>query len=581
MVDVKDHLAPDGRAGVSEVTEPKDRLSSELAVEVREAEAATAIVDLPPKDGSLVGPVQNEKSPEPKSGDKSKGVEKKSVQEGGKSKAQLKKERRELQERQRKLKAQAKTGNEPPSTEPIAKANVQGGDAKPPTTTAETSAKDKKEEEEEKKERRSSGKSRQKKMSEKSDVGASPSRARAFSGTVPKRVPDTLMMDSPRVEKRMTKKLAARGIPKRTSATKKVEMFSHLTQWDNSSPVTTGLPVANANIPPVVVQFGLRLANRMIVGSNARGLALISVLQVLIRDHQTPAQKEFARDFETYLGFCLDFLGQCRTLSVSMGNVVRFLKTKLSEIPAETNEDTAKKQLINELAQYADYRIIRAAKEIRDKALTKLLSEEESVILTFGWSSLVVDILKAAAQKSKEDMFRVVVVDSEPCREGKAMLRALVKMDIPVSYILLPAVQHVINRVTKVILGAHALLANGAVMSRAGASEVAMVAKEADVPVLVACETYKFTEQVQTDAFVFNELGNQDDVFSPRMSAEDKARINLVPLSLMYDVMQSDLVSAVITEYGMLPTSSVPVVLRLEYSGLRLKPPRDREGLSY
>ena len=44
-------------------------------------------------------------------------------------------------------------------------------------------------------------------------------------------------------------------------------------------------------------------------------------------------------------------------------------------------------------------------------------------------------------------------------------------------------------------------------MSRIGSSIIAMVAKANNVPVLVCCETFKFCERVQTDAFVFNELG--------------------------------------------------------------------------
>ena len=31
-------------------------------------------------------------------------------------------------------------------------------------------------------------------------------------------------------------------------------------------------------------------------------------------------------------------------------------------------------------------------------------------------------------------------------------------------------------------------------------------------PVLVCCETYKFTERVQTDSFVHNELADPDDL---------------------------------------------------------------------
>lgn len=64
-------------------------------------------------------------------------------------------------------------------------------------------------------------------------------------------------------------------------------------------------------------------------------------------------------------------------------------------------------------------------------------------------------------------------------------------------------------QVSKVLLGAHALLANGYVMSRCGSSQIALLAKSYNVPVLVCCETYKFNELVHTDAFVYNELGKQ------------------------------------------------------------------------
>ena len=57
------------------------------------------------------------------------------------------------------------------------------------------------------------------------------------------------------------------------------------------------------------------------------------------------------------------------------------------------------------------------------------------------------------------------------------------------------------------IVGAHSLLANGYVMSRIGTSQVALVARSFNIPVLVCCETYKFSDRVQTDSIVNNELG--------------------------------------------------------------------------
>ena len=105
--------------------------------------------------------------------------------------------------------------------------------------------------------------------------------------------------------------------------------------------------------------------------------------------------------------------------------------------------------------------------------------------------------------------FKVIVADGRPKFEGREMARHLVQAGIHTTYIFLQSASYMISEVTKVFLGAHAVFANGCVMSRVGTSQVALLAKSQNVPVLVCCETYKFSEKVQTDSFVFNELGNQ------------------------------------------------------------------------
>lgn len=64
-----------------------------------------------------------------------------------------------------------------------------------------------------------------------------------------------------------------------------------------------------------------------------------------------------------------------------------------------------------------------------------------------------------------------------------------------------------ITEATKVFFGAHSIHANGAVYSRAGTALVALFAHERHVPVLVCCETYKYSEGVILDSFTKNELG--------------------------------------------------------------------------
>lgn len=147
------------------------------------------------------------------------------------------------------------------------------------------------------------------------------------------------------------------------------------------------------------------------------------------------------------------------------------------------------------------------------------------------------------------------------------------------------------------LLGAHALMANGYVMSRAGTAQVAMVAKAYNVPVLVCCETHKFSERVQTDAFVYNEIGKNlnswtmfvqvfaefiDFIFagdpdhlvlkttSPSKRSKSLANWeaipHLTPLILCYDITPPELVTAVVTELAILPCTSVPVILRIQPS---------------
>ena len=128
---------------------------------------------------------------------------------------------------------------------------------------------------------------------------------------------------------------------------------------------------------------------------------------------------------------------------------------------------------------------------------------------------------------------------------------------------------YIIQEVSKVFLGAHAVMTNGCVMSRVGTSQMALVAKSHNVPVLVCCETYKFTERVQTDSFVFNELGDPDDLVDTGLNVnplEDWRDLSsLTLLNLAYDVTPANLVDAIISEISVIPGTSVPVVLRLKH----------------
>ncbi|KAI1241377.1 hypothetical protein IHE44_0009863 [Lamprotornis superbus] len=420
-----------------------------------------------------------------------------------------------------------------------------------------------------------------------------------------KRLPEHVQVDDPAAQRKLAKKLERQQVPLRQDYGTKVNLFSHLHQYSRKKPLTQQMSIPSTVIHPAVVRLGLQYSQGIINGSNARCIALLEVfkqvpehlpgsrgivlragrvprlqpirqgacilcseiilplyLSQLIRDYSTPPNEELSRDLVAKLKPHISFLNQCRPLSASMGNAIKFLKKEISCLPDTLREDEAKEKLQDVIDKYLREKIVLAAEAISRSAFEKI--NDHDVILV---SSLVNRTLCDAHAK-KGRAFRVIVVDSRPRLEGRETLRRLVRKGIHCTYVMINAISYVLPEVSKVLLGAHALLANGSVMSRVGTSQIALVSKAYNVPVLVCCETYKFCERVQTDSFVSNELDDPDDLIVLRKGqaqlggwAENKS---LRLLNLVYDVTPPDLVDLVITDLGMIPCTSVPVVLRVK-----------------
>ncbi|XP_015270647.1 PREDICTED: translation initiation factor eIF-2B subunit delta [Gekko japonicus] len=429
---------------------------------------------------------------------------------GGKSKAEMRAERRAKQEADRALK-QTKKGEQSPAALP----------AKPRLVPSE----------------------------------AQPGRTR---------LPEHVQVDDPAALKKLAKKLERQQVPLRPDYGAKVSLFSHLHQYSRKVLLTQQMSIPASAIHPAVVRLGLQYSQGLINGSNARCIALLRVFKQVIADYTTPANEELSRDLVNKLKPYISFLNQCRPLSASMGNAIKFLKKEISGLPGSMREEEAKGLLQDTIDKYVREKIVLAAEAISKSAFEKI--NDGDVILVYGCSSLVSRTLCDAHAKGRA--FRVVVVDSRPRLEGRETLHRLVKQGVRCSYVLINAISYVLPEVSKVLLGAHALLANGSVMSRMGTSQIALISKAHNVPVLVCCETYKFCDRVQTDSFVSNELDDPDDLIVPHRGriplASWQENKSLRLLNLVYDVTPMELVDLVITDLGMIPCTSVPVVLRVK-----------------
>ncbi|CAO1303381.1 unnamed protein product [Diamesa hyperborea] len=347
------------------------------------------------------------------------------------------------------------------------------------------------------------------------------------------------------------------------SSLHKVKLFKHLYKEKCS----LNLNVNNI-LHPAIVTLGIQYANDTVVGSNSRCYAFLNAMKKLIADYKTPPEKDFSRGLEAEIQPAMEFLQNCRPFAVSMTNALKFIKLMISQDVSDDTESEKKKHLMDRIDTYAREQMETAMISISMKVREKISNGD--VILTYGCSSLIKRTL-VEAWNGSENKFRVIVVDSGPDNEGQEMLQSLAMQGINCTYVLINSLSFVMPEVTKVLLGAHALLANGYVMSRVGTAQVALVANSYNVPVLVCCETHKFSERVQTDAFVFNELGDPNALVKNKNSNKDYEHLkgwelinHLTPLNLRYDITPPELVTAVVTEIAILPCTSVQVILRVK-----------------
>ncbi|KAJ3388262.1 Eukaryotic translation initiation factor 2B, subunit 4 delta, 67kDa [Entophlyctis sp. JEL0112] len=388
----------------------------------------------------------------------------------------------------------------------------------------------------------------------------------------------------------------------RTLAQKPVPLLSHLTQFEKSGMgaaraiqlLDNGL-LKNNMLHPAIVSLGVQFSEFIIAGGIARCLAMLSAfkkvrkslshkitsLQV-IADYVTPPGTAIQRNLNSYLSKQIDHLTTTRHLAQTMKFAIRQLKSEVSNMSIEMSDEDSKAHLLSWIDTFIKERIISADESIVEKALEKIKNGD--VILVFGRSAVVERLLLQARETNIN--FRVIVSDARPKLEGKILLNRLVARGIDCTYVMVSSLGAVIPKVTKLIIGASALLSNGAVLSRAGTAMVAMMAQDAHVPVMVLCELIKFSDLVQLDSFVWNEIGDPDElvnvktqspwkvlpsVLSPpsQDSTGTKQRIlkdwrevpELKLLNLHYDITPAQFITLVICENGCIPSTSVLSVI--------------------
>lgn len=224
-----------------------------------------------------------------------------------------------------------------------------------------------------------------------------------------------------------------------------------------------------------------------------------------MESYETPPGQSFVRHF---LPHCLnpqiEYLIGCRPMCFSMGNAIRMLKARIAAL-VEVNapEEEAKRSLKAAIEMFIMERILGAEEAIVEKTVDIIKNGEN--ILTYGHARLVQLSLQRAHADGRK--FEVTVVDDPWDPSGKELAKILRKDGIKVSYFPDTSIGNNIDNITKFLLGAEAMFANGYLYAAAGTRQLVLEAKEAEIPVTALIETINCDrERVSVDTMTHNEI---------------------------------------------------------------------------
>lgn len=206
-------------------------------------------------------------------------------------------------------------------------------------------------------------------------------------------------------------------------------------------------------------------------------------------------------------------------------------------------------EAVNELIQD----ISTCHEQIAEQAVEHIHQNE--VILTLGNSRTVMEFLCAAKEKKRS--FRVFVAEGAPRYQGHVLAKELVARGLQTTVITDSAIFAMISRVNMVIVGAHAVMANGGVIAPIGLNMVALAAKRHAVPFVVLAGIHKLCPLYPHNPEVLlNELKSPSDLldfgeFSDCMDFGSGAGSHLLHVvNPAFDYVPPKLVNLFITDTG-------------------------------
>lgn len=249
------------------------------------------------------------------------------------------------------------------------------------------------------------------------------------------------------------------------------------------------------------------------------------------------------------------YLGTIRAFSVPLSNALNQVLAEVRSTVARQPDVQSLKKMVSDVTLEFESKLDQSVQKIAEIGARRL--RDGDVILTHSYSSSVISILKKGHEQGKK--LKVFVTETRPELEGRDVARELAETGIETTLIIDSAASHFVKEADKVLVGAEAVAANGAIVNKIGTATIAAVAHEARVRVYVAASTFKFSPET-----MFGELITIEER-DPSYVLDDEQLRRISGLSVRnpaFDVTSPQDIDLIITERGVIPPQAAIMIVR-------------------
>ncbi|MDZ7749009.1 MAG: translation initiation factor eIF-2B [Halofilum sp. (in: g-proteobacteria)] len=232
----------------------------------------------------------------------------------------------------------------------------------------------------------------------------------------------------------------------------------------------------------------------------------------------------------------LDFAEELQYTRPNMAPIHNLVQRWSDRVEALPDDDPAGfRRAAAEAAQELSDASVRAVEEVA--AHTAALVGADATVITHSMSSTVHASFRLLARRG----VRAIVSESRPGLEGRDQARQLDHLGIPVDFITDAELGHFSGHADVALVGADMLLADGALVNKAGTYLLALAARDRGIPFYVCCESFKQAPHGSTGFDL--EAADPAELDAPRGR-------QITPHNVYFDITPARLIDARVTEDG-------------------------------